>query len=198
MAVLALPVNAPVKLVDVTLVKPTNVVELAPSAIAVVPTVILLFDNLALVIEPASIAFVTANAVIDNAVLLPVVPEPVTSPVNVNAPEIDEVVTPVTNPLAFTVITGTNVEEPNVPTLELTVARVVAIAPADVVISPVNAGIREAANAPELILVAFVVSVVADVAKPLIFEVLIPADGLILALVIVPLIISADETPNDN
>ena len=198
MAVLALPVNAPVKPVDVTLVKPTNVVELAPSAIAVVPTVTELLTNLALAILPASIAFVTANAVIDNAVLLPVVPEPVTSPVNVNAPEIDEVVTPVTNPLAFTVITGTNVEEPNVPTLELTVARVVAIAPADVVISPVNAGIREAANAPELILVALVVSVVADVAKPLIFEVLIPADGLILALVIVPLIISADETPNDN
>ena len=44
-AVLALPVNAPVKPVEVTLVKPANVVELAPNAIAVVPIVVLLFAN---------------------------------------------------------------------------------------------------------------------------------------------------------
>ena len=56
-AVEALPVNAPVKPVDVTLVKPINVVELAPNAIAVVPIVILLFANLALAIEPAKSAF---------------------------------------------------------------------------------------------------------------------------------------------
>ena len=88
---------------DATLVKPANVVELAPNEIAVVPIVVLLFANL---------AFVTALLAIVNAVDAPVVPVPVTSPVNVNAPEIEEVVTPVTRPLAFTVITGTNVEEP--------------------------------------------------------------------------------------
>ena len=59
LAVLALPVKAPVKPVDVTLVKPANVVELAPNAIAVVPIVVLLFTNLALAILPANIVFVT-------------------------------------------------------------------------------------------------------------------------------------------
>jgi len=39
-AEVALPDKAPTKVVDVTLVSPANVVELAPRAIAVVPTVI--------------------------------------------------------------------------------------------------------------------------------------------------------------
>ena len=39
-AEVALPDKAPTKVVDVTLVRPANVVELAPRAIAVVPTVI--------------------------------------------------------------------------------------------------------------------------------------------------------------
>ena len=49
-AVDALPVNAPVKPVEVTDVNPANVVELAPRAIAVVPTVIELFVKEALAI----------------------------------------------------------------------------------------------------------------------------------------------------
>jgi hypothetical protein len=53
----ALPVNAPTNVVDVTDVNPANVVELAPNAIAVEPIVVLLFDSLALAIEPAKSAF---------------------------------------------------------------------------------------------------------------------------------------------
>jgi hypothetical protein len=54
----------------------------------------------------------------------------------------------VMRPLALTVNVGMEVEEPNVPTFPLTVARVVARAPADVVMSPVNAGNLPAANVP--------------------------------------------------
>ena len=82
--------------------------------------------------------------------------------------------------------------------LELTVARVVATAPAVVVISPVSAGMRAAGNVPEVILAALLVSVVADAAKPAIFEAAIAADALTSALTIVPSVISVDETPNDN
>ena len=59
-AVLALPVNAPVNPVDVTLVKPANVVELAPKLIAVEPIVVLLFVKLAL-------------AMLDNVLELPLI-----------------------------------------------------------------------------------------------------------------------------
>ena len=58
-AVEALPVNAPTKLVEVTLVKPASVVSLLPRAIAVVPIVTLLFASLALAILPANIVLVT-------------------------------------------------------------------------------------------------------------------------------------------
>mgnify|MGYP003348540752 CR=1 FL=1 len=54
-AVLALPVNAPVNPVLDTLVNPANVVELLPNDIAVVPTVTELLDSLALAIDPANI-----------------------------------------------------------------------------------------------------------------------------------------------
>ena len=49
-AVLALPVNAPVNPVDVTLTNPAIVVADAPRLIAVVPIVVELFTNLALLI----------------------------------------------------------------------------------------------------------------------------------------------------
>jgi hypothetical protein len=54
-AVDALPVKAPTKVVDVTLVKPANVVELAPREIAVVPTVIeeLLSAELGMLVKDA-------------------------------------------------------------------------------------------------------------------------------------------------
>jgi len=58
-AVSALPVREPTKVVEVTDVKPARVVLEAPSAIAVLPTVIELFNSLALAIEPASIVLVT-------------------------------------------------------------------------------------------------------------------------------------------
>ena len=70
----------------------------------------------------------------------------------------------------------------NVPVLLFTVASVVATLPAVVVISPVKAGRRPASNVPLLILAAFVVSVVADVAKPEILLVEIAAVTLISAL----------------
>ena len=60
-----LPCKEPVKAVDVTDVKPTNVVELAPNAIAVVPIVVELFVNLpfatdnATNCEPSIVLFVS-------------------------------------------------------------------------------------------------------------------------------------------
>lgn len=54
----------------------------------------------------------------------------------------------VINPLPLTVKFGIAVEDPKDPTLPFTVARVVAKAPADVVMSPVSAGKRPAANIP--------------------------------------------------
>src|ERR1022692_564314 len=57
------------------------------------------------------------------------------------------VVIPVVSPLALIVTTGIAVEEPVVPAVA-TVARVVATAPADVVMSPVSAGICPAATLP--------------------------------------------------
>ena len=46
--------NVPTKAVDVTDVKPANVVELAPNAIAVVPIVVELFVNLAFATDAAT------------------------------------------------------------------------------------------------------------------------------------------------
>ena len=66
-AELALPVNAPTKLVEVTLDKPANVVELEPNEIAVVPTVMLEFTSAPL------------------GILVKLAPEP-TKDVAVNAP----------------------------------------------------------------------------------------------------------------
>jgi hypothetical protein len=64
--------------------------------------------------------------------------------------------------------------------------------------SPVNAGIRAASNVPELMFAALVVSVVADAANPAILLLAIAAEELISALTILPSVISAEETPNDN
>ena len=55
----AFPVNAPIKLVDVTEVKPARVVLDEPKEIEVVPIVVELFDSLLLAIEPANIVLVT-------------------------------------------------------------------------------------------------------------------------------------------
>ena len=74
--------------------------------------------------------------------------------------------TAVIRPLAFTITTGTVAAPPYVPTLEFTVARVVADDPAVVVISPVKAGNLAEPNVPAEMLVALVVSVVAEVARP--------------------------------
>jgi len=54
----------------------------------------------------------------------------------------------VIKPLALTVKVGIDVEEPKDPTLALTVAKVVAKEPAEVVISPVRAGNLPAASVP--------------------------------------------------
>jgi hypothetical protein len=58
-AVDALPVSAPTKVVEVTETNPTKVVTVAPNATAVEPIVTELFNNLALAIEPANIVLVT-------------------------------------------------------------------------------------------------------------------------------------------
>ena len=59
-AVLALPVKAPTNVVDVTEVKPANVVDVAPNDMLVDPTVTALFAKLALLIaaEPLRLLFV--------------------------------------------------------------------------------------------------------------------------------------------
>ena len=54
----------------------------------------------------------------------------------------------VMSPLPLTVKVGMDVEDPKVPTFPLTVARVVARDPADVVMSPVRAGNLPAASVP--------------------------------------------------
>ena len=71
-----------------------------------------------------------------NAVATPV-PSPVMLPIAGAHVEADAAVI---RPLAFTVNAGHDVDDPNEPTLPFTVARVVANAPADVVMSPVRAG----------------------------------------------------------
>src|SRR5690348_12624883 len=58
-AVLALPVNAPVNPVEVTEVRPAIVVAVPPKAILVLPMVTDELARLALDIEPANIALVT-------------------------------------------------------------------------------------------------------------------------------------------
>ena len=58
-AVEALPVRAPTNVVEVTEVKPANVVTVAPRDTAVEPIVTELFVSLALAIEPANIVLVT-------------------------------------------------------------------------------------------------------------------------------------------
>ena len=142
-AVLALPVKAPVTL-PVTL--PVNAAVIVPAvklplasratiALAVLALaavvaelltlpVVLIVDSFVSAILPANIALVTAPALIVNAVEPPVLPVPVTSPVNVNEPEIATVETAVTKPFALTVTTGIAVAEPNDPVLLLTVASV--------------------------------------------------------------------------
>jgi hypothetical protein len=118
-----------------------------------------------LAILPANIAFVTAKAEIVNAVEAPVVPEPVTSPVNVNAPlgiETADVVTDVTRPFALTVTTGIDDAEPNVPTLLLTVANVDAD---DTLPDPSNAKLVQATS-PLIAIVLAVANAVAVLALP--------------------------------
>ena len=58
----------------------------------------------------------------------------------------EAVVTPVINPLPFTVMTGTAVELPKVPVLLFTVANVLTVLPAGLVTSPVKAGRKLAAR----------------------------------------------------
>ena len=65
-------------------------------------------------------------------------------------------VTDVTNPFPLTVIAGTALALPNDPVVEFTVARVVATAPATVVMSPVKAGNLAAGTVPDDKLVALV------------------------------------------
>ena len=62
-AVSALPVKAPVKLEDVTEVKPANVVELPPKLIDVVPTLKLELANLAFVTLASRILVVVTASV---------------------------------------------------------------------------------------------------------------------------------------
>jgi hypothetical protein len=76
------------------------------------------------------------------------------------------VVTEVTNPLPFTVTTGIELAEPNEPVVLFTVARVKADVPAVAVASPVKAGSLAAGKVPLAMLVALVVSVVAEATKP--------------------------------
>ena len=81
-------------------------------------------------------------------------------------PATTAVVTAVTKPLALTVTIGIAVLEPNEPMLLFTVANVNALAPAVLVASPVNAGSLAAGKVPLEILLALVVSVVAEATNP--------------------------------
>ena len=73
----------------------------------------------------------------------PVIPDPVTSPVNIRTPEgtvMRVLTTFVTSPLLFTVILGTIVEVPNVPIVAFTVANVNTADPGPLAVpSPVRA-----------------------------------------------------------
>ena len=115
-----------VKLLGVPPAAPTTANEPALPVLAAkaVATPVPKPANLLKAILPANIELVTAPVPIVNAVEPPVLPVPVTSPVNVNEPEIATVETAVTKPFALTVITGIAVVVPNCPTLLLTVASV--------------------------------------------------------------------------
>ena len=80
--VLALPVNAPTKLVDVTLVKPANVVELVPKVIAVLPTVTALDASFETAI--AALALMSPSTIVPSAIIVlvtvPVSAEPTNVP----------------------------------------------------------------------------------------------------------------------
>lgn len=80
-AVDALPVNAPTNVVEVTDVRPANVVEVEPNAILVDPTVTELFNNFAFAILPANIVFVTVPVLVVYTPLVTVPALPVTEPV---------------------------------------------------------------------------------------------------------------------
>ena len=93
-AVVALPDKAPVKVVAVTDVKSANVVDVPPNAITLVPMVMLLFANCALVIAAVEDKLDAVNPVIlPPSVILPL---DVTVPLNVN---------PFTVPLPATLVT---------------------------------------------------------------------------------------------
>jgi hypothetical protein len=89
-------------------------------------------------------------------IAVPVLPDRVKSPpVTEIDPDTVAVETAVIKPLPFTVITGTDVVEPNEPVLEFTVASVRVLLPAELEASPTSAGSLAAANVPLEILVAF-------------------------------------------
>ena len=79
------------------------------------------------------------------------------------------------------------------PAIVLAVSKAVAVAALPVV-SWLSVGILAAASVPEEMFDAFVVSVVAEVAKPAIFEAAIAALAFISALTIVPSTIFAEVT----
>jgi len=81
------------------------------------------------------------------------------------------VLTPVTKPLAFTVITGIKVAEPKEPTLELTVAKVAA---ADTALDPLKLVDHE--TSPVILIDLEVASALALVALPDRFAVTVPAE----------------------
>jgi hypothetical protein len=92
--------------------------------VALAPTVTLpLESTVTLVYVPA----VTPELANVSCVLVPVVPVPVTSPVKVNAPDIEAVDTEVIRPLESTVTTGTRVEDPYVPGVTAVLASVSSI-----------------------------------------------------------------------
>ena len=72
-----LPCNEPVNAVDVTDVKPPNVIAVAPKLIAVVPIVSDELLNLLFSIDPANIAFVTPPVAIESVLVAAIVPPPV-------------------------------------------------------------------------------------------------------------------------
>ena len=117
-----------------------------------------------------------------------------------SAVEMEAVVTPVTKPLAFTVTTGIEVAEPNVPTFELTVANVKTADTSAVPSTPANAAVASpvsdnslgvvhlAAESEEPVIVALIVPV--TVRLPITSTCPVPfGSSIILPLVFVELIV---------
>jgi hypothetical protein len=111
------------------------------------------------------VAFTVARVAL--VIAVPVLPDRVKSPpVTEIEPDTAAVVTAVIKPLPFTVITGILEVEPKEPVLEFTVASVSVLLPVELEASPTSAGSLAADNVPLEILLALVVSVVADATSP--------------------------------